>query len=651
MTHANNNWKGRAGLLAMALLALSACNDGDDGAPGEPGPETPPPALEITELNIEMQNTGYTESGQISVEFLVTNQSGEGVIGLQSATILAAQLLPAGFTGAGNSTEWRFLASETCRLSAECLGEWEDLRNGFYRYVTAATVTSAEGVTFDANATQRVVVKVGGDAIPGNEVIPPVVNQHVDFTGDGSDALPYSRDMVETAACNACHTDISTVRHGGNYTEMETCVICHADNRISNPENVMTGLSHRFHAESGLAQFTNCESCHAQEEPLADALNWQNNPSQIACGTCHTAIDFVSGQGHPAQADNSNCAACHNPDWTRSVHLMTGQAEALAQFDVTIESITPDLTAGSLFVVLSVTNPVTGEAYESPETLPFLSDLRVYANWGTSFDYTTTSAANIRVTDVTPTESPGPGLFLYTIEGLVVTPGSEMDGGGAAIQGKVCVLDNMLMSCENAAATAVAIKGKTQFFTATELGDANARRAVVDNETCGTCHGDQQLAFHGGNRNELAQQCQLCHNAQMQADATAANPAATNANYSHMVHAIHTAQRESYVDLVYPAPASDCRQCHIQQDGSDSFALPILATVPPMALSDGTFTSVTSATCSVCHSSSGAQTHMTQNGGSFGVSLEMATGETCEVCHGPGRSADTAVVHGLAPAQ
>ena len=68
-------------------------------------------------------------------------------------------------------------------------------------------------------------------------------------------------------------------------------------------------------------------------------------------------------------------------------------------------------------------------------------------------------------------------------------------------------------------------------------------------------------------------------------------------------------------------------------------------------MKDDTWNTATSGTCAGCHTSGTAKAHMEQNGGLFGVVggktfAPSSASEACAVCHGPGRVADTAVVHG-----
>jgi formate-dependent nitrite reductase cytochrome c552 subunit len=73
----------------------------------------------------------------------------------------------------------------------------------------------------------------------------------------------------------------------------------------------------------------------------------------------------------------------------------------------------------------------------------------------------------------------------------------------------------------------------------------------------------------------------------------------------------------------------------------------------PAILTDDVVISPNSAVCSTCHVSDLAKTHMEQNGGDFAAtkaadgSLVSAGSESCALCHGPGRSSDVGVVHGV----
>ena len=57
--------------------------------------------------------------------------------------------------------------------------------------------------------------------------------------------------------------------------------------------------------------------------------------------------------------------------------------------------------------------------------------------------------------------------------------------------------------------------------------------------------------------------------------------------------------------------------------------------------------SPTVSVCSACHDAADAIAHMESNTGSFykARSAVVGTTETCLVCHGPGRTADIAVMH------
>ncbi|MCL1042147.1 OmcA/MtrC family decaheme c-type cytochrome [Shewanella marisflavi] len=620
------------------MTLLSACG-GDDGKPGNPGEPGGPPAMVIDDLHITFDQVDM-EGGVATVNYRVTNQNDEPVVGVPTATFIAAQLLPQGYTNAGNSSQWQYFTSENC--NASCPGSYVDHKNGNYSYTFSAAFDGMNDISYQAGATQRIVVKMGGDTLADGTSL-PITNQHFDWQAetDGTSSDPaYSRNLIKIDTCNSCHNDLAF--HRGNYNQIETCVTCHNADRVSNPDNIFTQMIHGKHLTGFPGSLANCQTCHAQDESLSEQMNWARVPTMEACGSCHTYIDFKAGEGHPAQLNNANCVACHNADWTASVHNDGGNEQALAQFKPVI---TKAMRSGdTVSFTLALENPSSGERYtSSADQLDFISDLRVYANWGTSFDYATRSARSIRLHEITPLAGSN-GAFDYQVTGLSVPAGSEMDKGTLAIQGRICAADGVLGSCDNEANSQIVIKSSHSFFSSEALSDSG-RRVVVTNDTCGSCHGDQQLNFHGS-RNDLEGQCQLCHNPNMVAEASE-NPSTTTADFKHLIHAIHSGQRAGYEAINYPGDIGNCAQCHSNNDGVLSPALPLDPGVKPLAISDGSYTSPTAAICSDCHSSETNKNHMIQQGAVFMGTLSDATAgtESCATCHRLGAEADVLKVH------
>ena len=222
------------------------------------------------------------------------------------------------------------------------------------------------------------------------------------------------------------------------------------------------------------------------------------------------------------------------------------------------------------------------------------------------------------------------------------------------------------------------------------------RRAIVEDARCNACH--QELgtftedAFHAGQRND-ATTCAWCHNPNR-------TSSAWSAETSSMVHSIHASAKrsvpfnwhavsatENFSDVTYPGILNDCLTCHLP--GTFDFSAPTSAAAVDNRLfrtaASGTiaasistspyvtagnygagfaFNAVTGATtpaagttlvtsptvtaCVACHDSSDAISHFRINGAAFYIPRSTAlssTNETCLVCHGPGRTADIAVMH------
>ncbi|MGS0690664.1 OmcA/MtrC family decaheme c-type cytochrome [Shewanella sp. 30m-9] len=627
--------------IPLTLIAMLTACGGDDGSPGNPGEPGGPPASEINSLDITVNEVLF-DSGVATVNYRITNESDEPVVGVPSATYIAAQLLPMGYTNAGNASQWQYITSQSCPGS-KCLGEFVDHKNGKYSYTFDYVSDRDNGFSFIPGATQRMVIKVGGDSLSDGTSL-PITNQYLDWQNLGSEPA-YTRDILVMQSCNTCHDDLSF--HGpagkGSYNEIQACVTCHNTDRVSNPSNVFAPMVHTKHLAGFPVSLADCQTCHAPDESLAQNMNWTRVPTMEACGSCHTNIDFPAGQGHPTQVDNSNCVACHNSDWTMNAHSQANTDAVLGQFKA--EVVSAELVGDAVNFSIRLSNPATNEVYaDSADKLNFINDLRVYANWGISVDYTTRSAKSIKLQDAQPISGSN-GIYHYQIAGLTLSADPATDKGTLALQGKLCSDATMLASCDNTDSTTT-IKSSHQFFSATTITEVG-RRVIVTNQTCGSCHGDQQLNYHGS-RNDLEGQCQVCHNRNMQADAGSDNPGASTADYKHLAHTLHAGSRESYPDINYPGNIGNCAQCHTTDEaGTLTAALPLNTAVQPLAFNNGTFTSATSAICSDCHLSETAKSHMTQQGGVFnGTEADaMAGTESCATCHGQGAAFDVLKVH------
>ena len=116
-------------------------------------------------------------------------------------------------------------------------------------------------------------------------------------------------------------------------------------------------------------------------------------------------------------------------------------------------------------------------------------------------------------------------------------------------------------------------------------------------------------------------------------------------------------------EFEYPGRLNNCEGCHITPEtGNPGTYYPFdpatrFATTVDIGdradLTDDVAISPNSAVCSSCHPSDLAREHMRQNGGDFDArksafgELISSGVETCQLCHGPGRTADVKEMHGV----
>ncbi len=371
--------------LAMMLsvgamtMALTGCGgDGNEGQPGQPGGI---PADTATVLNINYDNVAIN-NGIATVNFSVANEEDLPVVGLQKIRFASAQLLPANATSAGNASQWQYFGGETCDLRGECVGTFVDHKNGQYSYTFAKNLNNDSEIDFNPQLSHRVLLRSYPVALPSGAMMPNT-NSYIDFDPTtGGDAL-YSRSIVTTETCNSCHGDIGKTAHKGSFTDVADCATCHSKGNVSASAEFTT-LAHNLHKDVNLGGLQNCQGCHVESEEAPEWNNWSRIPTMESCSSCHTNIDFVNGKGHSEQADNSNCVACHNSQWTTDVHMakQNDQDKLLAQYSIDAKLVANTDKTATLTVGI---NDANGKPADIAMLLKQIHQLETITNVGPNY--------------------------------------------------------------------------------------------------------------------------------------------------------------------------------------------------------------------------------------------------------------------------
>jgi len=458
------------------------------------------------------------------------------------------------------------------------------------------------------------------------------------------------------------------------------------------------GSLHDYSAVHFPQDLRNCTTCHDVTDPtVPQAGNWEEVQNRASCGACHDWIDWDGSKGdadllHPGGytfLDDAACSNCHAADTeafggafrVAEAHRQPN-IEAQAQFEFEVIEILNADVGDFPIVDYRVNNPETGVPWDllnDPEwTTCGPSRLAVGIAWDTA-DYHNngTGAApglGISITanacnGATP-EDRGNGIFR-----VVSTTQVPLNAGGslaATMDGHAAVdIDG---SIEQIAVT------NAVGYAAIGAGTVTARRNVVDIDKCDDCH--NQLSMHGGNRTDNIEVCVTCHAPNATDMNRRLEPCVTDLGTDDdntidmkvMIHALHAADytKEPYeacgfrfpsggtahtFDFVYPGKLNNCEGCHVEDGFYPVDPTAVLGTTvdanDPADVTDDVVVSPNSAICSSCHVSDLAANHMIQNGGDFDARKDVDSNlvsfgnETCQLCHGPGASADTAVMHGV----
>jgi OmcA/MtrC family decaheme c-type cytochrome len=459
--------------------------------------------------------------------------------------------------------------------------------------------------------------------------------------------------------------------------DVRNCVMCHDGALSAQGDNWKTQPSMEA-----------CGSCH-------DDVYFGANPDP--------AKPYQT-KAHPAgvMTDNSTCALCHaagkftdNKDIVVAHNFPARLKAAAAKFRYNIISVTPTTAGAKPVITFSVTDPTNADApYDIKTAAAFTaggaSTLTVKLGWST-LDFGNGSSGlafgqpvSINLLNnaaVVAGATPG----TYTVASTVAVPATQTGTLRALMEG------HPAGDVTTAGTFADRLPVKSVFKDFAITGSVTARRLVVDIAKCDVCHG--VLSLHGNNRTDEPGVCAVCHNPN--ATDAARRPATAGVlsggvdgkleesiDFKTMIHGIHAGQSDKggfrekgitvygfggsvndFSKVVFPGKLNDCAVCHAGSSYqlTGTWAAPTANGILGSTISTGASTTDPSdnlritpiaAVCSSCHDTASAKLHMQfgSNGGIFSATqaaINAATAEACTFCHGPGKSFDVQVMHGV----
>lgn len=508
-----------------------------------------------------------------------------------------------------------------------------------------------------------------------------------------------AREVVTEAACLDCHGTL--VGHSGSRADLALCLGCHvagAEDRYSDIDSSTTpatsvqwvALIHGLHmggerspalvvnahpTDSSVEGYPNynvvdygdiafpawpqgpatCGACH---DGAADG-DVEDRPSRVACGACHANVDFATGDGHGggAQTDDDGCVGCHfeggegggvtevhanarddlsvNPGVQTEIVAISGGSGPGGSFlpgdQVTVQLRLTDgsgLSMGVDALYADETELLFSGPTSHYQLVARIDGAALVAGAEASGDtYIFTFPEPIpSVYPPQANDSPDLGVEVGDWQGLPLVDGTYTVAVNAVIQYQD---GSRRYKYSDAATSAVLFGGATTIES----------RAVVAEANCTACHGT--LEFHSSAREGL-DLCITCHTAGAEDAWSTEDPTTTPGTTIHfpvLMHKLHHGASLSadyavnvfssypnYVTntfewLVFPRMDGGTAACLACHDGSDAYTDP------------------QTVACLSCHDSPDAAAHAA-------VNTDETYGESCDVCHGPGREFAVDVVHG-----
>lgn len=654
-----NTKKSKIALLlsASALsMALIGCGDGKDGTPGNPGTPGGEPAKAIKQVNIQFDKVAIKD-GIPSVDFIATNEENLPIVGMQYFTFYSEQLLPEGLDAKlnpqpGESSVWQYLINETCNIKAnDCKGTLVDHKNGHYSYTFAANLNTSTLATYDSQLAHRIVIN---NRIRNSDPIPlpdnttlPIFTGIYDFMPNTGGAAEYTRKIVTTASCNACHEDVINAKH---YTsDVNFCASCHTSGKVK-AGNEFNVLIHAKHKDVKLNALDTCQSCHVESEDAPDWSNWSRIPTAATCGSCHTDVDFAAGKGHPQQLDNSNCIACHSSEWTTEIHT-NKTADKKAVIALLGMEATLVANADNTAVLTVAILDKDGKVVDAESITSKIKHLEAITNVGPNapvMGYHTQFVNDLVKDGSLSGATIVDKKFVLTLPALPFNAG-DTDTAFSFVGLEVCNTGTTLTPC---ATNSTTTSMKAELAFGTQSGKAPSMRHVnsVEFGTCQGCHGETfeiHKKYHAG----FVMTEQLSHTQDANGkpivgvDGCVTCHTPQGAGYSSNGMAIEIRAHKTHAPEIVNGKVSEgiikeCSQCH------NDFNLDAFKVKGAMEFTKGKYTTPITATCTSCHTIGTVMMDkhtvdfLTRQGGAiidgtYDEANAAAQSETCFYCHKP----------------
>lgn len=700
------------GILAVIAASFTMAQERRHYSPREKAFYADAQTVEFVNPGLVITVTGATiaSDGTITVQYTLADPNGlpldsAGVTtpGTISRSYVAAYL-PNGqeqYTAYTTKPASGTVVASTNQPGADSGGTTSVLGNGAYQYVFDTKATG-----FDPTATQTIGI-YGSRNLTAYNLGTDYASTTFNFVPNGA-RVTHTRDVIETSSCDQCHEQLSA--HGGSRRGVNLCVMCHQ------PQNIdpNTGLTvdfkffiHKIHMGSQLpsviaggtyaittsfgtsdwstvidpADPRRCEVCHQQTTGAAQAKAFLQNPSRVACGSCHDNVNFATGQNHPGgfQTDDTQCANCHVPLGETPFDASILGAHVVPTDTAAQYPENPDtLIRGLNLTITGVTNTNAGSAPVvaftlldnnknpiAPSSLASLSF--TMAGPTTDYGYTifganTSTPGYVTESAQTAAKCGADGNCTYNFTNVIPAKAA----GTYAIGGETRITQTILAGTTSQQSVEYGALNPVSYFSV-DGSPVVKRRQVIALSNCNTCH--VALSEHGTLRSNT-EYCVMCHNpsntdASTRAGATVASDKAAppqGINFNLLVHRIHDGvnvtadggkpyivvgfggSHNDFSGVLFPGMSptgtptdlANCAFCHI--NGSEQADLS-LSGLNPVTDPQGLINPVQpfSSACSGCHVSVAEASHFLAN--------TSTLGESCVICHGTGAAFSVSSVH------